>query len=242
MTSIQPSAALSSVRSFALAAPVLPVLLRSQIVHRGARGPEGCAENPTECDQCLEMVARYLAREMNWEIERALNKPVGSYRMDLGEDVCSLERAKMLRWVTARICVIGRPSISWGSRPAGQVNTSSNQVCGEAQAEQRPPRFSSEGSNPSPRASTSCGSGGAAAREGDVPVVQFGEEGRSAENLPEQGSGPDDGSGRAQRPAWMRRVAMGLLHVALVPLGLAFLVGTIVLILFVALDTSEEAW
>jgi hypothetical protein len=63
-----------------------------------------CHPNPVDCDQCLERVAEFLARELEYDLDRALAKTTPEYRADLGEDICTLDRAADLHRMTATVC------------------------------------------------------------------------------------------------------------------------------------------
>lgn len=64
------------------------------------------------CDDCLRRVAEFLAREMQFALERALEKSTGSYRAELGSEICSTERAAELRRFTCQACLPARAGLA----------------------------------------------------------------------------------------------------------------------------------
>jgi hypothetical protein len=64
-----------------------------------------CHLNPVECDDCLGRVAEFLARELGFDLGRALDRTTLNYQAELGGDVCSLERANVLRRLTCQACM-----------------------------------------------------------------------------------------------------------------------------------------
>lgn len=75
-----------------------------RLVLMRSRGACDCA-NPADCDVCLRKAAEFLAEEMRYELLVALNQTTEVYQADLGEDICTLERARELRRMTAAVCV-----------------------------------------------------------------------------------------------------------------------------------------
>lgn len=59
------------------------------------------------CDSCLEFVARFIAKNLNFNVAVAESHDAGWYRDEVGEDVCSPERAEDLRTMVIVACHLG---------------------------------------------------------------------------------------------------------------------------------------
>ena len=49
---------------------------------------------------CLHTIAEFLAGEMDHDLQTALNKSTESYQAELGANRCTLEQARVLRFLT----------------------------------------------------------------------------------------------------------------------------------------------
>jgi len=64
-----------------------------------------CHAEPAACMNCLHTIAEFLAGEMDHDLQTALNKSTESYQAELGANRCTLEQARVLRFLTCSACI-----------------------------------------------------------------------------------------------------------------------------------------
>lgn len=96
--------------------PASPNHSRNLALLRRASAAHGCLD-AVECDQCLEGVARALVLTLECSLERARAMTAEEYQAELGVEICDLERARELKWMTTRACYTAEPVNSeWAPR------------------------------------------------------------------------------------------------------------------------------
>ncbi len=63
-----------------------------------------CCKRGAACPMCLRSIAAFLAHELRYDTENAVNRSAANYRADLGEDYCTVEQAQELRRLTVLAC------------------------------------------------------------------------------------------------------------------------------------------
>jgi hypothetical protein len=63
-----------------------------------------CCNRGAACSMCLRSIAAFLAHELGYDTENAVNRSAANYRADLGENYCTAEQAQELRRLTVLAC------------------------------------------------------------------------------------------------------------------------------------------
>ncbi len=63
-----------------------------------------CCKRGAACPMCLRSIAAFLAHELGYDTENAVNRSAANYRADLGEGYCTAEQAQELRRLTVLAC------------------------------------------------------------------------------------------------------------------------------------------